>query len=234
MTNLIVAAFTLCYFAVTLFLCRGMRLSARDICLAGLMSAATLVLRCFLITLPNGSHISLGAMLPILLLSLLVNARVAFCAGWVTGLLAMLLLPDWQPVHWAQPFVEQLICFSALGYASVFGTDRRWKIILGTTLAVALSVTSHIMAGAVFFAQYAWDGYGPWAYSIVANLSGHGTEGLLPLFLSPCCLCGGWRNPLRQVYRNDIHAGTDREKLVCVAAMPGLPLSSAAWSRNLG
>ena len=94
MTNLIVAAFTLCYFAVTLFLCRGMRLSARDICLAGLMSAATLVLRCFLITLPNGSHISLGAMLPILLLSLLVNARVAFCAGWVTGLLAMLLLPD--------------------------------------------------------------------------------------------------------------------------------------------
>lgn len=130
MTNLIVAAFTLCYFAVTLFLCRGMRLSARDICLAGLMSAATLVLRCFLITLPNGSHISLGAMLPILLLSLLVNARVAFCAGWVTGLLAMLLLPDWQPVHWAQPFVEQLICFSALGYASVFGTDRRWKIIL--------------------------------------------------------------------------------------------------------
>ena len=68
MTNLIVGAFTLCYFAVTLFLCRGMRLSARDICLAGLMSAATLVLRCFLITLPNGSHISLGAMLPILLL----------------------------------------------------------------------------------------------------------------------------------------------------------------------
>lgn len=170
MTNLIVAAFTLCYFAVTLFLCRGMRLSARDICLAGLMSAATLVLRCFLITLPNGSHISLGA-------------RVAFCAGWVTGLLAMLLLPDWQPVHWAQPFVEQLICFSALGYASVFGTDRRWKIILGTTLAVALSVTSHIMAGAVFFAQYAWDGYGPWAYSIVANLSGHGTEGLLTIIL---------------------------------------------------
>ena len=183
MTNLIVAAFTLCYFAVTLFLCRGMRLSARDICLAGLMSAATLVLRCFLITLPNGSHISLGAMLPILLLSLLVNARVAFCAGWVTGLLAMLLLPDWQPVHWAQPFVEQLICFSALGYASVFGTDRRWKIILGTTLAAALSVTSHVMAGAVFFAQYAWDGYGPWAYSIVANLSGHGTEGLLTIIL---------------------------------------------------
>lgn len=183
MTNLIVGVFTLGYFSVTLFLCRGIKLSARDICLAGLMSAATLVLRCFLITLPNGSHISLGAMLPILLLSLLVSPRVAFCAGWVTGLLAMLLLPEWQPVHWAQPFVEQLVCFSALGYAAIFGTDQRWKITLGAALAIVLSVVSHIMAGAVFFAQYAWDGYGPWAYSIVANLSGHGTEGILTLVL---------------------------------------------------
>ena len=183
MTNWIAGGFTVAFFAVTFFLCRGMRLSARDICLAGLMSAATLVLRCFLITLPNGSHISLGAMLPILLLSLLVNCRVAFCSGWVTGLLAMLLLPDWQPVHWAQPFVEQLICFSALGYAGIFGADRRWKIVAGTALAVVLSVTSHIMAGAVFFAQYAWDGYGPWAYSILANLSGHGTEGLATIVI---------------------------------------------------
>ena len=95
----------------------------------------------------------------------------------------MVLLPDWQPVHWAQPFVEQLICFSALGYAGIFGTDRRWKIVAGTTLAVVLSVLSHIMAGAVFFAQYAWDGYGPWAYSILANLSGHGTEGLLTILV---------------------------------------------------
>ena len=147
------------------------------------MSAATLVLRCFLITLPNGSHISLGAMLPILLLSLIHRPQVAFCAGWVTGVLAMLLLPEWQPVHWTQPFVEQLICFSALGYAGIFGADRRWKIVAGTALAVVLSVTSHIMAGAVFFAQYAWDGYGPWAYSILANLSGHGTEGLATIVI---------------------------------------------------
>lgn len=183
MTPLIAAVFAIVVLAVTLWQCRGLRLTVRDICLGGVMTAATLVLRCILITLPNGSHISLGAMLPLLLLSLLYSPRVAFCAGWVTGILAMVLLPDWQPVHWAQPFVEQLICFSALGYAGIFGTDRRWKIVAGTTLAVALSVLSHIMAGAVFFAQYAWDGYGPWAYSILANLSGHGAEGLLTILV---------------------------------------------------
>ena len=183
MTELIAGIFTVAVLGTTIWLCRGLRLTSRDICLAGLMSAATLVLRCFLITLPNGSHISLGAMLPILLLSLIHRPQVAFCAGWVTGVLAMLLLPEWQPVHWAQPFVEQLICFSALGYAGIFGTDRRWKIVAGTALAVVLSVTSHIMAGAVFFAQYAWDGYGPGAYSILANRSGHGAEGLATIII---------------------------------------------------
>ena len=123
MTELIAGIFTVAVLGTTIWLCRGLRLTSRDICLAGLMSAATLVLRCFLITLPNGSHISLGAMLPILLLSLIHRPQVAFCAGWVTGVLAMLLLPEWQPVHWAQPFVEQLICFSALGYAGIFGAE---------------------------------------------------------------------------------------------------------------
>lgn len=183
MSELIAGVFTVAVLGATIYLCRGLRLNALDICLAGLMATATLVLRCILITLPNGSHISLGAMLPILLLSLVYKPQVAFCSGWVTGILAMLLLPGWQPVHWAQPFVEQLICFSALGYAGIFGTDTRWKISLGTAFAVALSVASHIMAGAIFFAQYAWDGYGPWTYSIVANLSGHGTEGLATIVI---------------------------------------------------
>ena len=39
------------------------------------------------------------------------------------------------------------------------------------------------MAGAAFFGKYAWEGYGPWAYSILANLSGHGVEGVLTLLL---------------------------------------------------
>ncbi len=183
MSEWIVAVFTVAVLGVTIWLCRGVSLKVRDLCLAGMTAAATLALRCLLITLPNGSHISLGAMLPLMILALVYDYRVAFFSGWVTGILAMLLLPEWQPVHWAQPFVEHLICFSALGYAGVFGCRKRWQVTAGALLAVVLSVASHIMAGAIFFAQYAWDGYGPWAYSIVANLSGHGTEGVASVIL---------------------------------------------------
>ena len=87
--------------------------------------------------------------------------------------------------------------------------DRQtvWPAVLaglaGTALAVVLSVTSHIMAGAVFFAQYAWDGYGPWAYSILANLSGHGTEGLLTIVLVSVLPI---RHLQKAVQKREVHA----------------------------
>ena len=59
-------------------------------------------------------------------------------SGWVCGILAMILIPGWQAVHWAQIFVQQLVCFSCLGYAGVFGSDKRWKAICGMALAVAI------------------------------------------------------------------------------------------------
>ena len=179
----VTAVFTAGYLAVTAWLCRGLRLNTRALCYGGLMCAATLVLGSFLFYLPTGAAISPGSWIPLMLLALTYDWRLACVTGWVTGILAIFLIPAWAPVHWAQIFVEHLVAFSALGYAGIFGTDRRWKIVAGTALAVVLSVTSHIMAGAVFFAQYAWDGYGPWAYSILANLSGHGTEGLATIII---------------------------------------------------
>ena len=64
MTELIAGIFTVAVLGTTIWLCRGLRLTSRDICLAGLMSAATLVLRCFLITLPNGSTSAWGPCSP--------------------------------------------------------------------------------------------------------------------------------------------------------------------------
>ena len=183
MDVLLASAFTVVYLLVTLRLCKGLRLTAKNLCLGGIMCAATLVLRTILITLPNGSHISLMAMLPLLLLSLVYDPRLAFVSGWITGVLSCFLLAGWQPIHWAQFPMEHLICFSALGYAGLWGIDSKKKVMAGSALAIGLSVLSHILAGGVFFGQFAWEGYGPWAYSIIANLTGHGVEGLITWIL---------------------------------------------------
>ena len=136
---ILVAVFTIVYLAVTVWLCRGLKLNARNLAMGGLACALTLILGSIMIPLPTGASITCGSWIPLMLLAVVCDKRLAFVSGWVCGILAMVLIPAWQPVHWAQIFVEQLVCFSCLGYTGVFGTDKRWKILCGYSLTYHLS-----------------------------------------------------------------------------------------------
>ena len=167
----ITGVFTVGYLAVTAWLCRGLRLDTRAICYGGLMCAATLALSYFLIPLPTGAAISPGSWLPLMLLALTYDYRLACVAGWVTGILSLFLLPAWAPVHWAQIFVEHLVAFSALGYAGVFGSSSKKRVLCGVLLAILLRFIGQVLSGVVFFSQNAWDGWGAWGYSLTYHLS---------------------------------------------------------------
>ena len=95
----------------------------------------------------------------------------------------MILIPAWQPVHWAQIFVEQMVCFSCLGYAGIFGSDRRWKVLLGMLLAIVLKFWGHVLSGVIFYSQNAWDGWGAWGYSLTYHLSSKVPEGAATMLL---------------------------------------------------
>lgn len=178
LTVVITVTFVVVYFGVTLFLCRGVKLSTREICLCGLCIAMSLVLESFRIPLPTGATVPFASMVPLMMLSIVDQPRVAFLSGWVCGILAMFFVPAWQPVHWGQIFVEQLVCFSCLGYAGIFGSDKRWKVLCGIVLASVLRFCGHLLSGVVFFSQNAWDGWSAWGYSFGYNLSQN-----LPLIL---------------------------------------------------
>ena len=168
---IVTGIFTVGYLAVTLWLCRGVRLDARSLALGGITCALTLVLASLYIPLPTGSAITAGSMLPLMLLAVVYDYRLAFLTGWITGILALFLIPTWQPVHWAQIFVEHLVCFSCLGYAGIFGSSQKRSILLGMVLAIFLKFTGHVLSGVVFFSQNAWDGWGAWGYSLAYNIS---------------------------------------------------------------
>ena len=174
----VTTVFTVGYLAITFFLCRGLRLNVRSLCYGGLICPATLVLAYFLFYLPTGSAISPGSWIPLMLLALTYDWRLACVTGWVTGILAIFLLPGWAPVHWAQIPVEHLVAFSALGYAGIFGSDKKWKVLCGVLLAILLRVMGQMLSGVVFFSQNAWDGWGAWGYSITYHLSSKIPEGI--------------------------------------------------------
>ena len=180
-TSTVAILFAVGYLLATVWLCRGIRLTARDLCLGGIVCAMTLVLATIRIPLPTGSNITCGSWIPLMLLALLYDYRLSMLSGWVCGILAMILIPGWQAVHWAQIFVEHLICFSCLGYTGAFGTDKRWKILCGGVLAIFIRFWAHVFSGVIFFSQNAWDGWGAWGYSLTYHLSSKIPEGVLSL-----------------------------------------------------
>lgn len=171
MNTIIVVCFALIYYSLSLFAIRGLHFSSRNICLSGIVVAMTIVLESIRIPLPTGATISLCSPVPLMLLAILIDFRLAIVAGWICGLLSMLLIPGWQLVHWGQFFVEHMVCFSCLGYTGIWGMQKRYKIILGMILASVLKIAGHLLSGVVFFSQNAWDGWGAWGYSLAYNLS---------------------------------------------------------------
>ena len=90
-STMITAVFTVAYLAVTAWLCRGLRLNTRSVCYGGLTCAATLVLGSFLLYLPTGAAISPGSWIPLMLLALTYDWRLA-CVTVLCGVLLAILL----------------------------------------------------------------------------------------------------------------------------------------------
>lgn len=197
-TAVVTAVFAIGYLLITIWQVRGVKLDARALALGGVVCALTVVLANIRIPLPTGSNITCGSWIPLMLLALVYDKKLAMLTGWICGVLVMLLIPGWQFVHWAQIFVQQLVCFSCLGYAGVFGTDKRWKMICGMILAVAIRCFGHVLSGVVFYSENAWDGWGAWGYSLAYNLSSRLPEGILSILIVSLLPVGTVRRMLRK------------------------------------
>lgn len=171
MNGMIAASFTIAYLGVTFYHCRNYRLQIKDLTMCAVACALTIILSFFYVPLPTGATVSVGTCIPIIVLAIVFDDRLAMIAGWVTGILCIFLVPTWQPVHWAQFFMEHMVCFSCLGYAGIFGSESKMKLFFGTAIAFVLKLTGHVMSGVVFYSTNAWNGWGAWGYSISYNAS---------------------------------------------------------------
>lgn len=182
-TVMMALGIALIYQAITIWQCRKIKLTIRDLAVGGMICALTMILETIMIPLPTGATITCGAMIPIILLAITYDYRLAMICGWICGVLAVFLLPNWQPVHWAQIFVEHMVCFSCLGYAGIFGGEKRFKVLCGILLAIMIKIFFHVLSGVVFFSQNAWDGWGAWGYSLAYNLSSTIPEGIATIII---------------------------------------------------
>ncbi len=113
--------------------------------------------------LPQGGSITLGSMVPILLLALRRGPKIGIFAGAIFGLVQMFLGGYWFTI--AQVLLDYPIAFACLGLAGFF----RGNPILGVGVAMGGRFIAHFISGVVFFGMWAPPELGPYLYSAVYN-----------------------------------------------------------------
>ena len=125
---------------------------------------------------PQGGVVTLGGMIPLILISLRYGAGVGTLAGFIFGLIT--ILQDPFILHPIQVLFDYPLPFMAMGLAGFF-TE---KIFLGVIISFAGRFLCHFISGAVFFASYAPEGMSAIKYSLIANATYIVPEMIL------CCL----------------------------------------------
>ncbi len=136
-----------------------------------------------LFDMPMGGSVTLGSMLPILLLSLALGVRWGLAGGVVFSLFQLLqALIEGNVFPYCETAGTLIICilfdyllpFTALGLAGAlrgrsFGKFRHGGAYLGIVLVILFRFLCHYVTGVVIWGQWAPDGMGKYLYSLLYN-----------------------------------------------------------------
>ena len=113
--------------------------------------------------MPQGGSVTLGGMVPLLLLAYRYGPGVGALGGFVFGCLN--IMQDPYIVHPVQVLFDYPLPYMAMGLAGAL----RHRLYLATAIAFLARMASHVISGVVFFASFAPEGQSPLVYSLVFN-----------------------------------------------------------------
>ncbi|MDS0525331.1 energy-coupled thiamine transporter ThiT [Clostridium sp. SHJSY1] len=163
--SLFIGLFGLAIIIVALIRFKKIELNAKIMSRIGIALALACVLQVFRIYhFPAGGSVTLGGMVPILLIAFIYGPEIGMLTGFLYGLLNLFLDPYF--VHPVQILFDYPLPSLAIGLAGYF----RSKPILGTAIAFVAKFICHFISGVVFFSSDALSaGMHPWIYSLVVN-----------------------------------------------------------------
>lgn len=145
---------------------RKIKLTTKTLINVSLMLALAIILNQLRIYhLPQGGSVTLGGMLPLLLISYRYGAGIGALAGFIFGLIT--IVQDPFILHPVQVLFDYPLPFMAMGLAGLF----KDKIFFGAIAAFAARFLCHFISGVVFFGSYAPEGTSPVMYSLITNAS---------------------------------------------------------------
>ncbi|MGL4450789.1 MAG: energy-coupled thiamine transporter ThiT [Sarcina sp.] len=132
-----------------------------------------------LFSLPQGGSINLLPFVPIMLISIFYGVTEGMTCGLIFGVLS--LITGGHIVGIAEALMDYILANVTLGLAGIVGRNTKSKILIGSIIAVLLSVFSNILSGVYFYGMYAPPEMNLWWYSIIYNFSSVGIVGVLSI-----------------------------------------------------
>lgn len=113
--------------------------------------------------MPYGGTVTLGSMIPLFLLTYRRGFKVGAGAGFVYGLIQILL--DGMIYHPVSMFLDFPLPFAVVGLAALL----KKQPMIGTVVVFFVRFLSHFTSGVVFWWMYAPEGMSPIVYSAIYN-----------------------------------------------------------------
>ncbi len=129
-----------------------------------------------ILQMPQGGKLTLFSMLFIMVIGYFFGPRTGVLAGIVYGLL-QLAIGGWV-MHPIQLLLDYPLAYGALGLSGLFANSKH-GLAKGVLVGAFGRFLCHFLAGAVFFAEYAPEGWNTLVYSFWYNFSYVGVEGIL-------------------------------------------------------
>ncbi|MBO5652823.1 MAG: energy-coupled thiamine transporter ThiT [Clostridia bacterium] len=179
------------------------RTKTHALVLCAMMVALSFVLSCAkLQEMPMGGSITVGSMLPIMLIAIAKGNKWGVSAAFVSSLFQLLqAVVAGNVFPYCETSFTLIVCvlfdyvvpFTVIGLAAVFrrlsfGKVRRGGIYLGITLVCFLRFLCHYLTGVVIWGQWAPDGMGKYLYSLLYNGEYMLPELAITLVLAVCLL----------------------------------------------
>lgn len=161
---------------ILLFKLKKVKLTSTIIARIGIALAVSCVLQFFRIYhFPMGGSVTLGGMIPLLIISFMYGPEIGMLAGFLYGLLNLVIDPYF--IHPVQVLFDYPLPSIAIGLAGYFKNRPR----IGTAFAFFIKFICHFISGVIFFGSYASDyGMNPLIYSLLVNG---------PVTLADCIIC---------------------------------------------
>lgn len=187
---------------LALVVIKKVKFNTRLITQISIMLALATVLNLFkLYTLPNGGSVTIGSMVPIILMALLYGPEVGLVTGFLFGIITLLLNPyilapvqvlfDYPLAFMAlglagyikkSKYIEKLLCKLTKSSPSSRRVDTLQNILAALVGILGRFICACI-SGVVFFASYAPKGMSPYLYSIIYNGSYLGLDTIICIII---------------------------------------------------